>query len=93
MKTCREAEIYHAFLISALDGGLWSVSCPGCFTPREIVPVPNEWAKVKVKLSVCLTKNHIIETYRGKYGTAPCILNLDTVWILVCHAPATLPPL
>jgi hypothetical protein len=66
MKSCREAEVYHAFLISALDEYVWPVSCPGCFTPGEIVPVPNECAKVKVKLSVCLTKHHIIETYRGK---------------------------
>jgi len=29
-------------------------------------PVPNECAKVKVKLSVCLTKHHTIKTYRGR---------------------------
>jgi hypothetical protein len=28
-------------------------------------PVPNECAKVKVKLSVCLTKHHTMKTYRG----------------------------
>jgi hypothetical protein len=26
---------FHAFLTSALDGGEWSVSCPGRLTPRE----------------------------------------------------------
>jgi hypothetical protein len=36
-------EVYlHAFLTSALDGGEWSVSRPGRFTPREIPPVPIE---------------------------------------------------
>jgi hypothetical protein len=25
-------------LILALDGGEWSASCPGCFTPRERAP-------------------------------------------------------
>jgi hypothetical protein len=25
---------YHTFLSSALDGGEWSASCPGHFTPR-----------------------------------------------------------
>jgi hypothetical protein len=25
----------HAFLISALDGSVWSVSCPGRFSPRK----------------------------------------------------------
>jgi hypothetical protein len=66
MKTYREAEVYHAFLISALDGDVWSVSCPGCLTPGERIPVPNECAKVKVKLSVCLTKHHIMKTYRAR---------------------------
>jgi hypothetical protein len=28
----------HAFLTSALDGGEWSASQPGRFTPRERVP-------------------------------------------------------
>jgi len=25
----------HTFLISAVDGGEWSASCPSCFTTRE----------------------------------------------------------
>jgi len=29
----------HAFLNSALDGGEWSASRPGHFTPKERVPV------------------------------------------------------
>jgi hypothetical protein len=28
----------HAFLTSALDGGEWSASCPGRFTPSETAP-------------------------------------------------------
>jgi hypothetical protein len=36
MKTYWGVEVYlHAFLISALDGGEWSTSRPGRFTPRE----------------------------------------------------------
>jgi hypothetical protein len=36
MKMCGGVEIYlHVFLTSALDGGEWSASRPGCFTPRE----------------------------------------------------------
>jgi hypothetical protein len=32
-------EVYlHAFLYSALDGGKWSASHPGHFTPREGAP-------------------------------------------------------
>jgi len=29
---------FHAFLISALDGGKWSASCSGPFNPGERVP-------------------------------------------------------
>jgi hypothetical protein len=36
MKAYWGVEVYlHAFLTSALDGGEWSASCPGRFTPRE----------------------------------------------------------
>jgi hypothetical protein len=39
MKTYWGVEVYlHALLTSALDGGEWSASCPGRFTPRERVP-------------------------------------------------------
>jgi len=31
----------HAFLTSALDGGEWSASCPGRFSPRERAHVTN----------------------------------------------------
>jgi hypothetical protein len=27
--------LLHSFLTWALDGGVWSASCPGCFTPRK----------------------------------------------------------
>jgi hypothetical protein len=36
--------------------------------------------KVKVKLSLCLTKYHAIKTYWGNGGIAPCILDLSTRW-------------
>jgi hypothetical protein len=39
MKTSSGVEIQlHAFLTSALDGGEWSASPTGCFTPRETAP-------------------------------------------------------
>jgi len=28
----------HTFTISVLDGGEWSASCPGQFTPRDTAP-------------------------------------------------------
>jgi hypothetical protein len=34
--------------------------------------------KVRVKLSLCLTKHHTMETQWGSGGIAPCILNLGT---------------
>jgi hypothetical protein len=43
MKTYWGAEVYpQAFLTSVLDGGEWSVSRHGRFTPREKPPVPIE---------------------------------------------------
>jgi hypothetical protein len=39
MKTYWGVEVYlHAFLTSALDGGEWSASRPGRFTPKERAP-------------------------------------------------------
>jgi hypothetical protein len=39
MKTYWGVEVYlHAFLTSALDGGEWSASRPGHFTPKERAP-------------------------------------------------------
>jgi hypothetical protein len=34
--------------------------------------------KLKVKLSLCLTKHHATKTYRGSGGIAPRILDLGT---------------
>jgi len=36
--------------------------------------------KVKVKLSLCLTKHHIMKAYWGSGGIAPHILDLSTRW-------------
>jgi len=36
--------------------------------------------KIKVKLSLCLTKHHAIKTYWGSGGIAPRILDLGTRW-------------
>jgi hypothetical protein len=38
----------------------------------------NDMRKVKVKLSLCLTKHHAMKTYWGSGGIVPCILNLGT---------------
>jgi hypothetical protein len=41
MKVYWRVEVYiHAFFDSALDGGEWSASFSGRFTPRKIAPVP-----------------------------------------------------
>jgi hypothetical protein len=37
-------------------------------------------AKVKVKLSLCLTKHHAMKTYWGSGGIIPRILDLGTRW-------------
>jgi hypothetical protein len=39
MKMYGSEGIAPPFLTSALDGGEWSISSPGCFTPRERAPV------------------------------------------------------
>jgi hypothetical protein len=39
--------------------------------------------KVKVKLSLCLTKHHDMKTYWGSGGIAPRILDLGTRWMWV----------
>jgi hypothetical protein len=36
--------------------------------------------KVKVKLSLCLTKHHVMKAYWGSGGIAPRILDLGTRW-------------
>jgi hypothetical protein len=37
-------------------------------------------SKVKVKLSLCLTKHHAMKTYWESGGIAPCILDFGTRW-------------
>jgi hypothetical protein len=36
--------------------------------------------KGKVKLSLCLTKHHVMKTYCGSRGIAPLILDLGSRW-------------
>jgi hypothetical protein len=49
--------------------------------------------KVKVKLSLCLTKHHAIRTYWGSGGIAPRILDLGTRWRwVVSFTPQSLYP-
>jgi hypothetical protein len=42
--------------------------------------LPSYMVKIKVKLSLCLTKHHAIETYGGSGRTVPHILNLGDRW-------------
>jgi hypothetical protein len=37
-------------------------------------------SKVKLNLSLCLTKHHAMKTYCGNEGIAPRILDLGTRW-------------
>jgi hypothetical protein len=43
-------------------------------------PLSSSKVKVKVKLSLCLTKHHAMKTYWGSGGIAPRILDLGTRW-------------
>jgi hypothetical protein len=47
MKAYRVEVYFHAFLLSALDGGEWSASRPGRFTLRERTP-GTHWIGVRV---------------------------------------------
>jgi hypothetical protein len=44
-------------------------------------------AKVKVKLSLCLTKHHAMKTYWGSGSIAPRILDLGTRVVSFTHRP------
>jgi hypothetical protein len=50
--------------------------------------------KVKVELSLCLTKHNSMKTYWGSGSIAPRILDLGTRWEVSgqLHVPAALPP-
>jgi hypothetical protein len=49
--------------------------------------------KIKVKLSLCLTKHHAMKTYWGSVGIAPRILDLGTRWrSMVSFTPRPLYP-
>jgi hypothetical protein len=51
------------------------------------------WKMVKVKLSLCLTKHHVMKTYWGIGGLAPRILDLGTRWrFVVSFTPLPLYP-
>jgi hypothetical protein len=43
----------HAFSISVLDGGEWSASCPGRFTPEKIIP-RTHWIGGWISRTACL---------------------------------------
>jgi hypothetical protein len=50
----------HTFLTLALDGGEWSASHPGCFTPRERDPGTNwigGWLGPRVGLDMVVKRN------------------------------------
>jgi hypothetical protein len=47
---------------------------------RNLINHAKMWPKVKVKLSLCLTKHQAMKTYWGSGGIAPRILDLGTRW-------------
>jgi len=73
----------HLFLTSALDGGEWSDSRPGRFTPRESPPTP------RYPLDISLSGTQSQSGHRGndeKTFPAPA-----RNWTLVVHLVATAP--
>jgi hypothetical protein len=53
----------HAFLTSALDGGEWSASCPGRFTPRERVLGTHwiaGWVGLRAGLDVVVKRKFLV---------------------------------
>jgi hypothetical protein len=54
------------------------------FTKRSQIVInwsyPRLYTKVKVKLSLCLTKHHAMKAYWGSAGIAPRILDLGSRW-------------
>jgi hypothetical protein len=79
-------------LTSAIDGGEWSASRPGRFTPRKR-STGTHWigswvgpravldtVKVKVVPALFLTEHHATKACWGSGGTAPRILNLVIRW-------------
>jgi hypothetical protein len=61
--------------------------CDACPAPLSLLDVITliifGKVKVKLKLSLCLTKHHAVKTYWGSGGLAPRILDLGTRWRLV----------
>jgi hypothetical protein len=49
-------------------------------TYTAVIPIIQSKGKVKVKLSLCLTKHHAMKAYWGSGGIAPFILDLGTRW-------------
>jgi hypothetical protein len=59
MKTYWRSELQlHAFLTSALDGGEWSASRPGRFTPTERATVTH-WIRGWVSTRACLDETKL----------------------------------
>jgi hypothetical protein len=53
----------------------------GNMDTNELINIQNTWkVKVKVKLSLCLTKHHTMKAYWGSGRIGPHILNLGTRW-------------
>jgi hypothetical protein len=75
MKAYGGVDLYlHAFLTSAVDGGEWSASRPGCFTPRERAP-GTHWIGGWVGSSAGLdaVKRHISSPRRESNPRTPIV--------------------
>jgi len=54
MSACGEADLQlHTFVTFVPIGGVWWASRPGCFSPRELTPVPTgAWVGSRVGIDV-----------------------------------------
>jgi hypothetical protein len=69
----------YAIFISDRDPLYWVIAIE-VYTFKNLVWVNYIKVKVRVNLSLCLTKCHAMRTYWGSGGIAPCILDLGTRW-------------
>jgi hypothetical protein len=74
---------FHSFLTSALDGGEWSVSHPGLFTPGKGLPVPTGWASQSVRTVLKNVLGPCKESTHG-YSLVQSLLYISTVGLIRC---------
>jgi hypothetical protein len=83
MKTYWGVEIQlHAFLTSALDGGEWSASHPGRFTPREI-----PWYPLDRRLGGLRSGLDRVVTFVAHIEEKKMIITNDVITHIICNYP------